>query len=188
MPEEKSTLLLNRRIAILATDGFEESELFEPKEALENAGAKVVIVSLHPGRIKAWKNDRWGKSIQVNETVDLTGGYEYDSLLIPGGVMSPDKLRTNQRAIDFIHEFVEDNKSIASICHGPQLLIDAGIAKGKHLTSWPSLKNDLINAGAIWVDSEVVVDEHLITSRSPKDLPAFNKKMIDEFSHSPRRI
>lgn len=188
MTDLTSTLLLDRRIAILATDGFEESELFEPKKALEDAGAKVDIVSLHSGRIKAWKDGDWGKSIHVDATVDETEGFKYDSLFIPGGVMNPDKLRTSKRAIAFIHEFIEDDKTIASICHGPQVLIEAGLTKGKHLTSWPSLKTDLINAGADWVDEEVVVDEHLITSRSPKDLPVFNKKMIEGFSHSARRI
>jgi protease I len=185
---EKSTLLLDRRIAILATDGFEESELFEPKKALEDAGAKVDIISLHPGRIKGWKDDDWGKSIHVDATVDDTQAVKYDSLFIPGGVMNPDKLRTSKRAIAFIHEFVEDDKSIASICHGPQVLIEAGLTKGKHLTSWPSLKTDLINSGADWIDAEVVVDAHLITSRSPNDLAAFNQRMIEEFSHSTRRI
>ncbi|MBC7537299.1 MAG: type 1 glutamine amidotransferase [Bacteriovorax sp.] len=188
MTDQKSTLLLDRRIAILATDGFEESELFEPKKALEDAGAKVDIISLQPGRIKAWKDDDWGKSIHVDATVDDTEGYKYDSLLIPGGVLNPDKLRSNKRAIAFILEFVEDDKTIASICHGPQVLIEAGLTKGKHLTSWPSLKTDLINSGADWVDEEVVVDEHLITSRSPRDIPAFNKKIIEEFAHSTRRI
>ena len=188
MTDEKRTILLDRRIAILATDGFEESELFEPKKALEDAGAKVDIVSLHPGRIKSWKDDDWGKSIHVDTTVDDTEGYMYDSLFIPGGVMNPDKLRTSKRAIAFIKEFIEDDKTIASICHGPQVLIEAGLTKGKHLTSWHSLKTDLINSGADWVDEEVVVDEHLITSRSPRDIPAFNKKMIEGFSHSTRRI
>ncbi len=188
MNEEKSTLLLNRRIAILATDGFEESELFYPKKALEDAGAKVDIVSLHKGRIKAWSNGNWGKSIHVDVTVDETEGVQYDSLFIPGGVMNPDQLRSNRRAIAFVQEFSEDEKMIASICHGPQVLIEAGLTKGKHLTSWSSVKTDLINSGAIWEDNEVVVDEHLITSRSPLDLPAFNEKMIDEFSRSARRI
>lgn len=188
MPEEKNTLLLDRRIAILAADGFEESELMEPKKALENAGATVEIVSLHPGTIKGWNNGNWGNSVEVDATVEETEGVKYDALFIPGGVMSPDKLRTSKRAISFIKEFIEDDKTIASICHGPQLLIEAGITNGKHLTSWPSLKTDLINSGAEWTDEEVVVDEHLITSRSPKDLPAFNKKMIEGFAHSARRI
>lgn len=181
-------VLKDRRIAILATDGFEESELFEPKKALEEAGAKVDIVSLHTGSIKSWKDKDCGKSIEVNATVDEAEGVQYDALMIPGGVMNPDKLRLNERAVEFVKEFVIDGKSIASICHGPQVLIEAGVAKGKHITSWPSLKTDLINAGAEWEDSEVVCDQHLVTSRSPDDIPAFNKKMIEEFSHSARRM
>lgn len=183
-----TTELKDRRIAILATDGFEESELFDPKEALEAAGAKVDIVSIHSGRITAWKHKDWGRSITVDTTVEETEAVQYDALMIPGGVMNPDQLRMNERAVAFVKEFVEDGKSIASICHGPQVLIEAGVAKGKHITSWPSLKTDLLNAGAEWEDAEVVVDQHIVTSRSPRDLPAFNKKMIEEFSHSSRRI
>ena len=184
----QSEKLKDRRIAILATDGFEESELFDPKEALEAAGAKVDIVSLHEGKIKAWKHTDWGREISVDATVDETTGVQYDALMIPGGVMNPDQLRMNERAVEFVKEFVEDGKSIASICHGPQVLIEAGVARGKHITSWPSLKTDLKNAGAEWEDSEVVVDQHLVTSRSPKDIPAFNQKMIEEFAHSARRM
>jgi protease I len=185
---EESTKLLHRRIAILATDGFEESELFVPKEALEAAGAKVDIVSLHTGKIKAWKDNNWGKSIDVDAIVEEAEGVQYDSLLIPGGVINPDKLRMSKRAVAFVKEFIEDGKTIASICHGPQLLIETGMTKGRQITSWPSLKTDLTNAGANWVDEEVVVDHNLITSRSPDDLPAFNKKMIEGFAHSTRRI
>lgn len=188
MPTLKSTLLIDRRIAILATDGFEEAELVESKKALENAGAKVIIVSIQRGRIKAWKNGDWGMSIHVDESVDQAKGFEYDSLLIPGGVLNADKLRSNERVISFIHEFIEDDKTIASLCHGPEVLIDAGVTKGKHLTSWPSLKTDLINSGAVWMDQDVVVDEHLITGRSLKDIDAFNEKMIYGFSHSARRM
>lgn len=180
--EVTDTPLANRKISILATDGFEESELFEPKKALEAAGAHVDIISLHPGNIKSWKDDNWGRSIHVNATVNDTNGYQYDSLYIPGGVINSDKLRTNKRAIAFVREFIEENKPIATICHGPQVLIETGLTKGKHLTSWHSLKTDLINSGADWVDEEVVVDENLITARSPKDIPAFNKKLIEEFS------
>jgi protease I len=188
MPENEIHKLSDRRIAILATDGFEESELFDPKEALEAAGAKVDIVSIHSGSIKAWKDKDWGRTIHVDATVDDAEGVQYDALMIPGGVMNPDQLRMNPRAIQFVKEFIEDGKTIASICHGPQVLIETGMTKGKHITSWPSLKTDLINAGAEWEDSEVVVDQNLITSRSPKDIPAFNKKMIDGFAHSTRRI
>ena len=186
--EQGTQYLSERLIAILATDGFEESELFEPKKALEAAGATVEIVSLKTGEIKGWKDGNWGKGIKVTTTVDVARGVQFDSLLIPGGVMNPDKLRNNKRAIEFVKEFIEDHKSIAAICHGPQVLIETGFTKGKQLTSWASLKTDLINSGADWVDAEVVVDDNLITSRSPADIPAFNKKMIEEFSHSMRRI
>lgn len=186
--ERPTQFLAERNIAILATDGFEESELFEPKKAMEEAGATVEIVSLHDGEIKSWKGNNWGKSIKVDTTVDETEGVKYDGLFIPGGVMNPDKLRTNQRAIEFIKEFIIDHKTIASICHGPQVLIEAGFTKGKQMTSWPSIKTDLINSGADWVDEEVVVDDNLITSRKPDDIPAFNKKIIESFAHSLRRI
>lgn len=189
MQKEKLTqFLADRRIAILATDGFEESELFGPKAAMEEVGAKVEIVSLHEGKIRSWKGDDWGKSIDVDATVDETEAVKYDGIFIPGGVMNPDKLRNNKRAVEFIKEFMEDHKTIASICHGPQVLIETGITKGKQMTSWPSVKTDLINSGADWVDEEVVVDDNLITGRKPGDLPAFNKKIIEGFAHSFRRI
>lgn len=186
--EQGTQFLANRCIAILATDGFEESELFEPKKAMEEAGAKIEIVSIHSGKIKAWKGHDWGRSIDVDVTVDETEGVKYDALMIPGGVMNPDKLRTNKRAIEFIKEFIVDHKTIASICHGPQVLIETGLTKGKQMTSWPSLRTDLINSGAKWVDQEVVIDDNLITSRNPGDIPAFNKKIIEAFAHSLRRI
>jgi protease I len=186
--EQGTQLLADRRIAILATDGFEESELFGPKKAMEEAGAKVEIVSIHSGKIRAWKEGNWGKSIEVDSTVDETEGVKYDALMIPGGVMNPDRLRINKRAIEFIREFIIDHKAIASICHGPQVLIEAGLTKGKQMTSWPSIKTDLINSGADWIDEEVVVDDNLITARKPEDIPAFNKKMIEGFAHSFRRI
>lgn len=177
----------NKNIAILATDGFEESELFEPKKALEDAGAKVNIVSLKNGDIKAWKKTDWGKSIHVDSIVGDVDSKQFDALLIPGGVMNPDKLRNDKQAVDFVKSFVSAGKPIASICHGPQVLIEAGITKGKTLTSWSSLKTDLTNSGANWVDREVVVDENLITSRCPEDIPAFNKKMIEGFAATPKR-
>ncbi len=174
--------LAHKRIAILATDGFEESELFEPKAALENAGATVEIISLKEGKIKAWKDGNWSKEIRVDQTVKNSKSKDYHALMIPGGVMNPDHLRMNKRAIEFVKEFAEDGKSIASICHGPQVLIEAGVTRGRYLTSWPSLKTDLLNSGAMWTDEEVVVDTGLVTSRCPADLPAFNKKMIEEFA------
>lgn len=184
---ESTHELDNKNIAILATDGFEESELFEPKKALEDAGAKVNIVSLKSGDIKAWKKTDWGKSIHVDTLVGNADSEQFDALLIPGGVMNPDKLRNDKSAVDFVKSFVNAGKPIASICHGPQVLIETGITKGKTLTSWASLKTDLTNSGATWVDREVVVDKNLITSRCPEDIPAFNKKMIESFAAAPKR-
>lgn len=177
----------NKKIAILATDGFEESELFEPKKALEDAGAKVNIISLKSGDIKAWKKSNWGKSIHVDAVVGDVDQMQFDALMIPGGVMNPDKLRNDKKAVDFVKSFVSAGKPIASICHGPQVLIETGMTKGKTMTSWSSLKTDLTNSGANWIDREVVVDDNLITSRSPDDIPAFNKKMIEGFAATPKR-
>ncbi|MGZ3723419.1 MAG: type 1 glutamine amidotransferase domain-containing protein [Bdellovibrionales bacterium] len=172
--------LENKNIAILATDGFEESELFEPKKALEDAGAKVKILSLKSGEIKAWNKTDWGKKIAVDQTVAAANAEDFDALVLPGGVMNPDKLRANKEAVDFVRAFGESGKVVAAICHGPWTLIEAGLVRGKQMTSWPSLKTDLINAGAEWVDQEVVVDMGLITSRKPEDIPAFNKKIMEE--------
>jgi protease I len=174
--------LETKNVAILATDGFEESELFLPMQALIDAGATVNIVSLKAGDIKAWKKDNWGKTIHVDEVVKGLDPVVFDALLIPGGVMNPDKLRNDKDAIAFVKSFVTDKKPIASICHGPQVLIETGMTRGKTLTSWSSLKTDLTNSGAKWVDEEVVIDGNLITSRCPDDIPAFNKKMIESFA------
>jgi protease I len=182
MFESKTHQLDNRRVAILATDGFEESELFEPKEALENAGAKVNIISIKSGEIKAWKKKDWGKSIHVDAVVGDATSMQFDALMIPGRMMNPDQLRNDKKAVDFVKAFVKEGKPIASICHGPQVLIEAGMTKGRTMTSWSSLKTDLTNSGANWVDREVVVDDNLITSRSPDDIHAFNKKMIESFA------
>lgn len=172
---------LNRkRVAILATNGFEESELREPKKALEAAGAYVDIVSEEAGEIKSWADGNWGKSYKVNKTLDEVTQADYNALMLPGGVMNPDKLRVNKTAIKFITSFFENHKPVGAICHGPWLLAEADVVKGRKLTSYNSIKTDMINAGANWVDEEVVVDEGLVTSRSPKDLPAFNKKLVEE--------
>ncbi|AGH96690.1 type 1 glutamine amidotransferase domain-containing protein [Pseudobdellovibrio exovorus] len=176
------TTLKNKKVAILATDGFEQSELFEPKKALEEAGAEVQIVSLKSGSIKAWHKKDWGKEIDVDLTVDNADVETFDALMLPGGVMNPDSLRREQKAIDFVRAFADAGKPIAAICHAPWILINAEIVKGKELTSWPSIKMDLINAGARWTDREVVTDEGLVTSRKPEDIPAFNRKMIEEFA------
>ncbi|MBK0381920.1 type 1 glutamine amidotransferase [Pedobacter sp. SD-b] len=173
--------LKGKNIAILSDNGFEQSELLEPKKALEDAGATVHVISNQKNRIKAWDQKDWGLDVDVDVDLYHAKADDYDGLMIPGGVMNPDKMRASQSYIDFVKEFFAAGKPIASICHGPQLLIETGALKGRRMTSYPSIKTDLINAGANWEDSEVVVDQGLVTSRSPKDLPAFNKKMIEEF-------
>jgi len=170
------------KVAILATEGFEQSELLEPRKALEDAGATAEVVSPMPDRIKAWKHDDWGKKVDVDVNLDDADPSRYDALLLPGGVMNPDKLRMNPRAVAFVKRFVEAGKPIAAICHGPWTLVEAGAVRGRRVTSWPSLRTDLVNAGADWVDEEVVVDNGLVTSRKPDDLPAFNRKMLEEFA------
>lgn len=178
------------KVAILATDGFEQSELFDPKKALDEAGAETQIVSLKGGSIKAWDHSDWGKTIDVDVTVQTANPGDFDALLLPGGVMNPDKLRMDEKAIQFIKAFVKAGKPIAAICHGPWTLIEAGAVQGRQMTSYASIKTDLINAGANWVDEAVVVDNGLITSRQPQDIPAFNEKMIEEFAegrHEPLR-
>jgi protease I len=174
--------LKGRKIAILATDGFEQSELFVPKKALEKSGAEVYIIAPDKGKIKGWDESDWGKSISVDDTVGEASEEVYDALFLPGGVINPDKLRREPKAVEFVRAFFESSKPVAAICHGPQMLIEADVVRGRTLTSFFSIKTDLINAGANWVDEEVVVDRNLITSRSPKDLDAFNRKIIEEFS------
>ncbi len=171
---------MDKRIAILATNGFEESELKSPKEAMEKEGFTVEIVSEKEGKIKAWADGNWSNEYTVNKTIDNANASDYDALVIPGGVINPDKLRRNKDALKFAQTFFEQKKPVASICHGPQILISAEVVKGRKMTSFNSIKVDLINAGANWVDEEVVVDEGLVTSRNPNDLPAFNSKLIEE--------
>ena len=182
--------LSGKKVAILATDGFEQSELFQPKQALEDAGAEVQVVSLKSGEIKGWDHKDWGKKIKVDSVLGNVDADQFDALMLPGGVINPDKLRIEAKAVEFVLSFVESGKPIAAICHGPQLLIETGMVAGRKMTSWPSLKTDLLNAGAEWVDEEVVTDSGLVTSRKPDDIPAFNKKMIEEFAegvHAQRR-
>ena len=171
---------MKKRIAILATDGFEESELKSPKEAMEKEGFEVEIVSEKEGEIKSWKDGNWSGSYRVDKTLENVNASDYNALMLPGGVINPDKLRRNEKALEFVTSFFEQKKPVAAICHGPQVLISAGVVKGRKMTSFISIKDDLINAGANWVDQEVVVDQGFITSRSPKDLPAFNEKLIEE--------
>ncbi|MDG0816955.1 type 1 glutamine amidotransferase domain-containing protein [Bdellovibrio svalbardensis] len=180
--------LEGKRVAILAADGFEQSELFEPRKALEEAGAKVDIISLKSGTIKGWEKKNWGDTILVDATVESAHADDYDALLLPGGVMSPDKLRGNESAVHFVQDFVDSGKPIAAICHGPQTLIETGALRGRNMTSYSSLRTDMINAGANWSDAEVVVDNGLVTSRMPSDIPAFNKKMIEIFAEGPHDI
>lgn len=172
----------NKRVAILATNGFEESELRSPREALLQAGAFVDLISLEPGAIKGWKDGNWGDTEQVDRAVADAKAQDYDALLLPGGVMNPDKLRMNPDAVAFVRAFFDQGKPVAAICHGPWILAEADVIRGRRLTSYPSIRTDLTNAGAHWVDEEVVVDNGLITSRSPRDLPAFNAKMVEEIA------
>jgi protease I len=178
--EHAMTNLGNKRVAIVATDGFEQSELLEPKKALEAAGAKTDVVSLKAGRIRGWKNGNWGDEVAVDKVIDDARADDYDALVLPGGVINPDKLRTHEGVLAFVRAFFEQGKPVGAICHGPWTLINAGVVKGRHVTSWPSLRQDLLNAGARWTDEEVVSERGLVTSRKPDDLPAFNRKLLEE--------
>jgi protease I len=173
--------LIGKRVAILATDGVERVELIEPRKALDEAGARTLVVSPKNGSIKGWEHDHWGDSITVDETLDTARAEDFDALMLPGGVMNPDHLRQNQRAVVFVRSFFDAGKPVAAICHAPWMLVEADVVAGRTLTSWPSLRTDLRNAGAEWVDREVVTDEGLVTSRKPDDIPAFNRKMLEEF-------
>jgi protease I len=168
------------KIAILTENGFEQSELTSPKEALEQAGYEVHIVSPQREKVKAWDHDHWGIELPVDKHVTDVTTDEYDGLVLPGGVLNPDKLRMDIDSIEFIKDFFKSGKVLAAICHGPQSLIEAGVVKGRKMTSYPSIRIDLVNAGANWVDEEVVTDQGLVTSRKPDDLPAFNRKVIEE--------
>jgi len=174
--------LSSKRVAIVATDGFEQSELVEPKKALEAAGATTEVISLQSGRIRGWAGKDWGDEVAVDAVIDDASADDYDALVLPGGVMNPDKLRTNDAVLAFVRAFFEQGKPVGAICHGPWTLINAGVVKGRHLTSWPSLQADLQNAGATWTDEEVVSQDGLVTSRKPADLPAFNRKLIEEIA------
>lgn len=176
--------LTHKKVAILATDGVEQVELFKPKAALEQAGAKVDVVAPKPNQIQGWNHYDQGDRIPVNVSLDQANPQDYDALVLPGGTVNPDQLRINPQAIQFVKAFSQAGKPIAAICHGPWTLIEADAVKGRTMTSWPSLQTDLRNAGANWVDQEVVVDQGLVTSRKPDDIPAFNDKMIEEFAQS----
>lgn len=169
-----------KKVAILTENGFEEVELTSPMNALEAAGVEVHVISPQKDKVKAWNSENWGIEVPVDKLLDEANPEDYDMLLLPGGVMNPDTLRTNKKAVAFAQHFLEQGKPLAAICHGPQTLIETGMLDGRTMTSYPSLQTDLKNAGVNWVDKEVVVDNGLVTSRKPDDLDAFNKKMIEE--------
>jgi len=177
-----SNELAGKRIAILATEGVEQVELIEPRKALEDAGADTDVVSPKEGKFKAWNLKDWGEEINVDVNLKSADASTYDALVLPGGVMNPDHLRQDRQAVQFVRSFFEAKKPVAAICHGPWMLVEAGVAKGRTMTSWPSLQTDIRNAGGQWVDQEVVTDQGLVTSRKPDDIPAFNRKMVEEFA------
>jgi len=174
--------LTGKRVAILATDGVEQVELTEPRKALDEAGAKTTLVSPKSGKIKGWQHDHWGEELKVDVALESANADTFDALLLPGGVMNPDQLRMNKQAVQFVRSFFDSGKPVAAICHAPWMLVEADVVSGRSVTSWPSLQTDLRNAGADWVDREVVTDQGLVTSRKPDDIPAFNRKMIEEFA------
>jgi len=174
--------LVGKRVAILATDGVEQAELTEPRKALDEAGASTTLVSPKTVAIKAWQHDHWGEELRVDLPLDQADADNFDALMLPGGVMNPDHLRTNRKAVEFVQRFVSSGKPVAAICHGPWLLVEADAVRGRMLTSWPSLKTDIRNAGGEWVDRAVATDQKLVTSRQPDDLPKFCAKLVDMFS------
>jgi protease I len=174
--------LKGKKVAILVEKGFEQVELTEPKQALEQAGAQTHIISPQKGKVKSWEHTDWGDEYTVDVQLEQARPEDYDALVLPGGVMNPDHLRRNEKALQFVRAFFDAGKPVAAICHAPWTLIDAGVVKGKTLTSYHTLQTDLKNAGASWVDQEVVVDNGLVTSRNPDDIPAFNRKMIEEIA------
>jgi protease I len=177
-----SGTLRGKRIAILVTNGFEQVELTEPRKALDQAGATTQVVSPEEGKVKGWNMKEWGNEIPVDVPLEQANAENFDALLLPGGVMNPDHLRMNPDAVSFVKDFTDAGKPVAAICHGPWTLIEAGAVEGHTMTSWPSLKTDLTNAGAQWEDREVIRDGKLVTSRKPDDIPAFNREMIELFA------
>ena len=178
--------LVGKKIAILATDGFEQAELIEPRKALDEAGATTQIVSPAGWKAKGWNKKEWGQEVEIDVALDKANPAEFDALQLPGGVMNPDHLRMNPKAVEFVKHFFETGKPVAAICHAPWMVIEAGAARGRRIASWPSLKTDLQNAGAQWVDEDVVRDGNLVTSRRPDDIPAFNREMIKLFAEGAR--
>jgi protease I len=172
------------KVAILIEDGFEQVEMVKPRAALDDAGAETSVVSPRPQRVRGWNLVEWGQEFPVDMPLDNADPHNFDALLLPGGVMNPDKLRMEPRAVAFAKSFFDSGKPVAVICHGPWTVIEAGAARGRRIASWPSLKTDLRNAGAEWVDEEAVTDGNMVSSRKPDDIPAFNRAMIDLFSKS----
>jgi protease I len=172
--------LSGKKVAIITENGFEEAELTSPKKALEEAGATVHIVSPQREKVKGWNHDHWSIELPVDVNIEDADPSDYDALVVPGGVLNPDQMRTNEDCIEYAKDFLRSGKPLAAICHGPQLLIETGLLQGRNMTSFKSIRTDLENAGVIWEDKEVIVDHGLVTSRSPKDLDAFNKKMLEE--------
>ena len=176
--------LQGRKVAILVENGFEQVEMTEPRKSLENEGAKTYLISPQEKKVKGWRKKEWGDEFSVDIPLLSADSLDFDALLIPGGVMSPDKLRMDDDAVGLVRDFIEEGKPVAAICHGPWMLVEADVVDGRVVTSWPSLRTDIENAGADWVDEQVVVDNGIVTSRKPDDIPAFTQKMIDEFSES----
>lgn len=176
--------LQGRRVAILATDGFEQVELTEPRKALDEAGAITHVIAPKSGEIRGWKTKDWGDAVKVDKTLEEAKAQDYDALVLPGGVMNPDHLRMEPKAVSFVKEFVATGRPVAAICHGPWMLVEAGVVRGKIFTSWPSLTTDLRNAGAHWVDKSVVMDGQFISSRKPDDIPAFSKTIIEALTRT----
>ncbi len=175
------------KVAILVADGFEQVEMTEPRQALEDAGAQTLLVSPREDKVKGWQHDHWGDEFPVDVNLERANPRDFDALLLPGGVMNPDHLRMNEKAVGFVESFFDQAKPVAAICHGPWMLVESGAVQGRTVTSWPSLKTDIRNAGGTWVDREVVTDNGLVTSRKPADIPAFNRKMIEEFAEGQHR-
>jgi protease I len=174
--------LKGKKVAIIAADMVEQVELLEPRKALDDAGAKTELISIKPGEIQGFNHFDPGDKIKVDKLVEEVDASDYDALLIPGGVGNPDQLRGDENMVSFVREFFEQGKPVAAICHGPWVLVEAGVVKGRKLTSWPTLQTDIRNAGGNWVDEQVVTDQGMVTSRKPDDIPAFSKKMIEEFA------
>src|SRR4249920_3585873 len=173
--------LKGKKVAILVANGFEQVELTEPRKALEDAGAKTFVISPEQDKVRGWNMKEWGEEMRVDVSLDSANAADYDALLLPGGVMNPDHLRMNHAAVSFCKAFFDTHRPVAAICHGPWLLVEAGVIRGRKVTSWPSLRTDIINAGGEWRDEQVLVDNGLVTSRKPDDIPAFNRKMVEEF-------